>query len=826
MGGEMQEKVKQSIFFGLFRKKQEEIPKVIIPGVELSDQFYDPKESRIKTLFLKGLLVYALVGGGTGSYVSAIGCEYHEIQVQFAIFGFAMLIALMHYNRLLEDLAYVMGMILVIGMGLYFSAYINSGFYEMVNQTFEQASEYFDLSGVKTYSISINNESLTVTVSLIFLGIVLSIFTHLWITKYMRYYIVIPVFTVLLAIPSYLELKSSFYYLALLLAGLFFSFILRGTNNYALKSDDYIFDHPKKKKRHFGKKPQKQEDSFQFTYRYSFVATGQMFGIVALLVACLVIIINRIFSGSILQTMDNKNQLKNETKEVVSRVAESGFAGLFNQYNSSGGMNHGRFGGVDSVTLDYNTDLILEFVPYTMDRIYLKSFTGDIYNSEDRYWEPAKDQSEGSQLGAETEKKKKEYEMEANSEYGNVDTAKAVMNIKDITSGSVSNPQGEKYYPYYSDAKDSKVVLQGDDYYHQIVTYYPELTDWKRELSGLTPLGELVAKADLTRGDYLEEDLEIPEVNQRVIETFCERNGLVIRENGEINDWKDLAQAIQAYYQENIPYTYSPGATPKGEDFINYFLRVGKKGFCVHFASAAVMMFRYNNIPARYVEGYGVDISNSGENLASLDEDPKDFYKGYNPLSENVMISLDVTDASAHAWVEVYDETDGWQVVDITPGSSENYYGGSFLQALFGRINTSGNQSNSTDAITTVQETGKNIFKTAGVMLFVVVFLILSLILGILLIKMGREQVLYHRASMNDRLILDYKKKCKTYKKHNPAFDEKINFKEQLDLLQAQEKIKISDPLEFEKLLKILNQAAFSNHQISKEEYSFVKKHL
>ena len=237
-------------------------------------------------------------------------------------------------------------------------------------------------------------------------------------------------------------------------------------------------------------------------------------------------------------------------------------------------------------------------------------------------------------------------------------------------------------------------------------------------------------------------------------------------------------------------------------------------------------MFRYNNIPARYVEGYGVDISNSGENLASLDEDPKDFYKGYNPISENVMVSLDVTDASAHAWVEVYDETDGWQVVDITPGSSENYYGGSFLQALFGRINTSGNQSNSTDAITTVQETGKNIFKTAGVMLFVVVFLILSLILGILLIKMGREQVLYHRASMNDRLILDYKKKCKTYKKHNPAFDEKINFKEQLDLLQAQEKIKISDPLEFEKLLKILNQAAFSNHQISKEEYSFVKKHL
>lgn len=50
-----------------------------------------------------------------------------------------------------------------------------------------------------------------------------------------------------------------------------------------------------------------------------------------------------------------------------------------------------------------------------------------------------------------------------------------------------------------------------------------------------------------------------------------------------------------------------PGKLKNGEDFVNKFLNETKKGYCTHFASAAVLMFRYMGIPARYVEGYVCD---------------------------------------------------------------------------------------------------------------------------------------------------------------------------------------------------------------------------
>ena len=34
-----------------------------------------------------------------------------------------------------------------------------------------------------------------------------------------------------------------------------------------------------------------------------------------------------------------------------------------------------------------------------------------------------------------------------------------------------------------------------------------------------------------------------------------------------------FVQKLAAYYQDNIPYTYQPGITPYGQDFVSYFLK-------------------------------------------------------------------------------------------------------------------------------------------------------------------------------------------------------------------------------------------------------------
>ena len=113
------------------------------------------------------------------------------------------------------------------------------------------------------------------------------------------------------------------------------------------------------------------------------------------------------------------------------------------------------------------------------------------------------------------------------------------------------------------------------------VEYYPLL-----EESTVKVEGELSERE-------LEEYLYVPSENREVIKDFCEEAGI-----GGTDE--EILKQVDMYFEENIPYTLRPGATPRGEDFVNYFLTKGRKGYCSYFASAATLIFRYNGIPARY----------------------------------------------------------------------------------------------------------------------------------------------------------------------------------------------------------------------------------
>ncbi len=114
------------------------------------------------------------------------------------------------------------------------------------------------------------------------------------------------------------------------------------------------------------------------------------------------------------------------------------------------------------------------------------------------------------------------------------------------------------------------------------------------------------------------------------------------------NDLIPLVIATQGYLWDQASYTRSPGKTPDSEDFINYFLYENHKGYCSHFASAGVMIFRCAGIPARYVEGY----------IATPDS--------FEKQGDSFVATL--RDNSAHAWVEIYVDNLGWLPVELTPG--------------------------------------------------------------------------------------------------------------------------------------------------------------
>ena len=111
----------------------------------------------------------------------------------------------------------------------------------------------------------------------------------------------------------------------------------------------------------------------------------------------------------------------------------------------------------------------------------------------------------------------------------------------------------------------------------------------------------------------------------------------------------DATLLIRKYLSDQTSYTLKPGATPDDQDFVTYFLTENKKGYCVHYASSAVLMFRYLGIPARYTEGYHVSENSFDQNGVAK-----------------------VLDKQAHAWVEVLDEDRGWIPIEVTPAASQS----------------------------------------------------------------------------------------------------------------------------------------------------------
>ena len=61
--------------------------------------------------------------------------------------------------------------------------------------------------------------------------------------------------------------------------------------------------------------------------------------------------------------------------------------------------------------------------------------------------------------------------------------------------------------------------------------------------------------------------------------------------------------------RSRVSYTLTPGRAPVNEDIVEYFLFESREGYCVHFASAATLMYRLLGIPARYVSGYALQPS-------------------------------------------------------------------------------------------------------------------------------------------------------------------------------------------------------------------------
>ncbi len=115
-------------------------------------------------------------------------------------------------------------------------------------------------------------------------------------------------------------------------------------------------------------------------------------------------------------------------------------------------------------------------------------------------------------------------------------------------------------------------------------------------------------------------------------------------------DTYDKCRAIEQYLRQ---YPYTKDVDYRGYvNFIDAFLFEKQTGYCIHYASAMVMMLRSIGIPARLVEGYRYD---------------------YSVPSEN---GFDIPGRFAHTWPEAYLNGFGWVRFEPTAAvASADAYG-------------------------------------------------------------------------------------------------------------------------------------------------------
>ena len=129
----------------------------------------------------------------------------------------------------------------------------------------------------------------------------------------------------------------------------------------------------------------------------------------------------------------------------------------------------------------------------------------------------------------------------------------------------------------------------------------------------------------------------LPDETRAKMELLCSREGLSPDLGSLFSDVREYVQKQGVYDTAVLPYTDS--------DYAVCFLTESHHGYCIHYATAACVLFRTLNIPARICEGYMV-----------------------NTLPHE---DIQVTGADAHAWVEVYQDGVGWLPVEVTASAAQ-----------------------------------------------------------------------------------------------------------------------------------------------------------
>lgn len=780
------------------REKKEKLSNNIQVGV-LSKQSLI-KDKVFLSLF-RGIIVFFGVYGSIGTYLSGFSISYDRsvVIIILAIISFYM--GFVYYNKWTENIGYLLLLAMFAVSAIWMKAYLESGFAALLNDTIQILSQTYDLPAVRMFLENVEDRYTSITVCIIFLGIFMEIICNIIIARFMSFYGMMFMMMPFVGTVFFFERTVNKKYIFMDMLALLIIIVLRQGENYKNKKSWFRYLNLKKKK----------TDIVKFRIQS---------GITLLQIGVWLSLLMVLFWG-IMSTFDMKKEfkittdLKEQSNDTIRTILMVGLPAYLAGDYGGGGVSGGNLKGVASVNPDYEVDLKVTFVPYTTDSIYLKAFEGLNYTGkkwtsyvEGEY--PFLDISSEKMRNKESSILEKAYEKQKNN-----NALKTKMRIENMSANDMFT-----YFPYYSYIKESNRIIFGENdrvvgsFYigdSYTLTYYPYVEQIEAEGEDKT-LEERYAK-------YVTEHyLQIPEKNKQVLVSICASIG---REGTE----EEKIERVVNYLTQEYSYSKKPGAVPKGEDFVNYFLEKRKKGFCMHFASAATLLLREMGIPSRYIEGYVIPYSYVMDGEILENENYDNWMQGKNPLGKTAVVQVDVDDSLAHAWVEVYQKGFGWRKVEVTPADygedqdEENFWSNLSNALKLENKNEATKQAGVSGIAVAVKIAAK-------ILIILLCITVISWCSYRLIWKIFFQKIKSYyqkkRNGYNQNIAIKYDTFCKTL-----AYfinDEEVAFKEPKEVLEIFEKqcetlqIKNYDS-NLQEVARMIEKALYSPHMLSEEEY-------
>lgn len=614
----------------------------------------------------KGLLIFSAAFGSIGSVISSFSLPCHLLLIALLFLVFSVGMAFMHYNQILFNVCYPLVFFAFAYLIFQFRYQVNSGFQAFVSIMQQQYSDYYELSIYREVHEAFSDRTMTITFAAVFIGFFFCLMLNIAISEYMSLFMVFLMTFPLLQLGIFIRQSPDLPYLILLLFSYFTVYMIK-------QGGHFLLPYREKKKSEF----RFLENAEGSIHRYH--ASGKIIAQITtlLFVFCLICGVIWLPFSALSSTDQKKTKLRKKADEVMQIYVQNGLSGFFNRYDATGGISEGKLGGVSGVRPDYETDLTVTFAPFAYEPLYLKAYSGSVYTGN--AFLPANYDIEllKPDLAGDYEKYNAYtafLESHRLAHYTNDSRGLfAKMEIKNIDANANC-----LYYPYYTfsllntDYTIERSVIQGSipiGASYQL-RYYPLMKKYWRISSSpdelISSLGEdhiytkWIQYYDMQNVIH---NIEVPQEAADAIDALKDEIGSSPNTNEQI-------ALIKTYLADNYSYSMSPGTTPRDADFVAYFLTEQKKGYCAHFAAAATLLLRRYGIPARYVEGYCIPLSEISEGTA-LSEKYEDWIEGDNPLGQTGVIEVNVTDANAHAWVEAYISGIGWVPYEFTPPSDE-----------------------------------------------------------------------------------------------------------------------------------------------------------